>query len=555
MQTIKRYIEKIENTDLSFWRGVFLLFILMFFRTFLENYANSANLYHMSGAIDTFFTYPFWFLIIFLSIFIIANILTGERMEKVAKITIIFSFILTIPPIVDLILNKTHQVAYVFIIGSYSELFKSFLTYFGGGLVGIGIKTEAAIAIFVLGFYIFQKTKKLGRSVAGMFLLYSVIFIMSAMPTFIFAIQNKLTNEYPSVNKATISDFWYNREPTNAVTLNRTFLIDSNEYSQPGFYPPSTLRILNQNSITISIIFIIIDVILFFWCLFLYSSKKFFAVLKNFRYLRIIHYFILVIVGTFIGMAFSGRIPIGSLFDFLSFVSLFLAVLFAWLFAVWENDEEDILIDRISNINRPLAENNSIFSIEEWKNIKYIFVIFSLAFAFLNGLYSFIFILLFIFIYHIYSTPPLKLKRFLGISSLLVAANALLVVLMGFFLTVGTENLNVFPAKYLFGILGIFFLAENVKNIKDIEGDRKEGIQTLPVIFGEKRGKLIIGYCVFLATLLVPLIFYLSLYTILLAIFFGIILFLLINKKEFEEKYVFITYFLYIVAFIALIIF
>jgi 4-hydroxybenzoate polyprenyltransferase len=254
-------------------------------------------------------------------------------------------------------------------------------------------------------------------------------------------------------------------------------------------------------------------------------------------------------------MAFSGRIPIGSLFDFLSFVSLFLAVLFAWLFAVWENDEEDILIDRISNINRPLAENNSIFSIEEWKNIKYIFVIFSLAFAFLNGLYSFIFILLFIFIYHIYSTPPLKLKRFLGISSLLVAANALLVVLMGFFLTVGTENLNVFPAKYLFGILGIFFLAENVKNIKDIEGDRKEGIQTLPVIFGEKRGKLIIGYCVFLATLLVPLIFYLSLYTILLAIFFGIILFLLINKKEFEEKYVFITYFLYIVAFIALIIF
>ena len=62
---------------------------------------------------------------------------------------------------------------------------------------------------------------------------------------------------------------------------------------------------------------------------------------------------------------------------------------------------------------------------------------------------------------------------------------------MGFFMTAGTENLKVFPAKYIFGILGIFFLVENAKNIKDIEGDKKEGIKTLPVVLGEKWGKLV----------------------------------------------------------------
>jgi 4-hydroxybenzoate polyprenyltransferase len=228
---------------------------------------------------------------------------------------------------------------------------------------------------------------------------------------------------------------------------------------------------------------------------------------------------------------------------------LFLAILFAWLFAVWENDEIDVEIDKISNQNRPLVEKEESLSKEEWKNLKYVFLVCSLCFAFLNGLYSFVFILLFIFIYHIYSTPPLHLKRFLGISSLLIAINALLAVWMGFFMVAGTENLRSFPAKYILGILLIFLLVENVKNIKDIEGDRKEGIRTIPVILGEKKGKLVMGFCLLLGTVLVPFIFYLNLYTLCAGIFFGLILFLLTNKKNFNEKLIFLVYFIYVILF------
>lgn len=550
---IGNFIEKVENTELTFWRGAFLLFIIMFLRTFLENYANSFNLYHMSGIIDTFFHYPFWFSIIFLSIFIIARILTKEKIEKIAKFVVLCSFGLLTPPIVDLIVNKTHQTPYIFIIGNYSELFHSFSTFLGGGAVGIGIRTETIIALTGFGFYIFYKTKQIKKAALGMLLLYSTFFIMLAIPAFIFSVQNKITNDYPIVNKANIVDFWYNKEPATARLSDRTFILEHNEYSHPDFYPPTLTRVLNQNSITLSIILLIINVILAFWCLFLYSSKKFFAVLKNFRYMRIIHGSILISLGIYLGLYVLNKNPIGSLFDLLSFASLFLAFMFAWLFVVWENDEIDIQIDRISNQGRPLTEDESIVPPHEWTSLKYLFLAYSLAFAFLCGLYSFIFIMLFIFIYHIYSTPPFRFKRFLGISSLLISINMLLLVWMGFFMASGTENLSFFPVKYTLGILGIFLLVENAKNIKDIEGDRKEGIKTLPVVLGEKWGKLVVGSLLFAGSILVPFIFYLSIPTFLAAVFFGLVLFLFAIRKNYVEKYLFITYFLYVLVFFILI--
>ncbi|KKR70013.1 MAG: Digeranylgeranylglyceryl phosphate synthase [Candidatus Nomurabacteria bacterium GW2011_GWB1_40_7] len=546
---IRNFIEKLENSKLSFWGGVFLLFTMMFFRTFLENFTNSSNLYHLSGIIDTFFHYPFWFLILFLSIFIIARILTKEKIEKIAKVVTFFSFALLIPPIIDLIISKG-QIPYSFIVGNSSQLFKLFFTYLGSNAIGIGIRIEIIITLIGLGFYIFYKTKEIKRAIVGIIVLYSVIFIMGVFPAFVFGVQNAITKQYQTMEKSTVVDFYFHKEPLNAVTANRTFVLDA--VTDKDFYPLPQQKIINQYSLTLSIIFLLINVVLLGWCLFLYSSRKFFAVLKNFRYLRIIHYFLMLSVGIYLGINILGKNPIGSLFDLLSFLSLFLALLFAWLFTVWENDEVDIEIDKISNQSRPLAQIESIVSPEEWQNLKFIFLVLALLFAFLCGLYTFIFILLSLFVAHIYSAPPLRLKRFLGISSLLYAIPNLLVVWMGFFMTAGTENLSAFPTKYSLGILGIIFLVENGKNIKDIEGDKKEGIKTLPVVFGEKMGKLLTGFCLFLGALLVPFIFYFNLYTFLTAIIFGIIFFLLTIKKNYKEKYLVFSEIIYIITFFVL---
>jgi len=547
---ISTLIEKIENTKISFWGGVSLLYGIIFIRTFIENWANSLNLYHMSNIGDTFFHYPFFYIIIFLSCFIIAKIITKEKIEKIAKVVIFLSFVITFPPIIDLLLNWGGQIPYIFITGSYRELLNSFLTYLGGGAIGIGIKTEVAIALIGFGFYLFYKTKNIKNVILGIFFLYSVIFTTLASPTLIFGLQNIFTNKYESVTYDNTVDFYYFREALDSKTSQRTLITNISE--ENNFYSPLTQKVQNQYSTTLAIIFVIISMILLFWCLFLYSSKKFFLVFQNFRYLRIIYYFIFILFGIYLGSIMVGRHPLGSLFDLISIISVFLALLFAWLFSVWENDEVDIDIDKISNQNRPLAVEETL-SKEEWRDLKYIFLAYSLSFAFLSGFYTFIFTALFILVYHFYSAPPLRLKRFLGISSLLIAANALIATWMGFFIASGTENLSAFPARYTFGILAIFLLAENVKNIKDIEGDKKEGIKTLPVILGEKWGKPVVGACLFLASLLTPVIFYLSFYTFLAGIFFGIILFLLTNKKNFNEKYIFLAYFVYILLFVVLI--
>lgn len=548
---IKNFIEKVENIKISFWRGAFLLYGIIFIRTFLENYANSLNLYHMSSIGDTFFHYPLFFLTIFLASFIIARILTKEKIERIAKFIALCSFGLITPPIIDLIVNRGGQIPYIFITGSYSELFQSFITYFGGNALGTGIKIELALALVGFGFYVFFKTKDTRKVLLGIILLYTTFFIMLSSPALVFSLQNKITNQYETVNSKNIVDFYYHKDPLNTVTGNRTFVVDS--VSDKNFYSPLEQKNLNQYSMTLAIIFLLINVFLFFWCLFLYSSEKFFMVVKNFRYLRIIHGYILIALGIYLGIGVLGKNPIGSLFDLASFISLFFAFFFAWLFSVWENDEVDVEIDKISNKKRPLVEKGSQISLDEWKNLKYIFLAFSLGFAFLAGLYSFIFILMFIFMYHIYSSKPFRFKNIPGISSLLIAIIFLLLVWMGFFMTAGTENLRAFPAKYIFGILVIFLLVENAKNIKDIEGDRKEGIKTLPVLLGETWGKIVVGLGLFLGAVLVPFVFYLNIYTFSVSVFFGLILFLLTIRKNYTERYSFLTYFAFIIVFFILV--
>lgn len=216
---------------------------------------------------------------------------------------------------------------------------------------------------------------------------------------------------------------------------------------------------------------------------------------------------------------------------------------------MWENDEEDIEIDRVSNgesKTRPLVRD--VFSLKEWSALKYLFLFISLNFALLCGFYQLVFVLMFVAVYHIYSCPPLRLKRFMGISSLLIAINALVVVLMGFFIASGTEKFSDFPAKYFLGILLIIFLVENIKNIKDTEGDKQAGIKTLPVALGEKNGKLVIGSLAFLAAILVPVLFFMSASSFFTSVAFGMALFLLINRKKFEEKYIFISYFIFAIV-------
>jgi len=109
---------------------------------------------------------------------------------------------------------------------------------------------------------------------------------------------------------------------------------------------------------------------------------------------------------------------------------------------------------------------------------------------------------------------------------------------MGYNLITGSMNIP--------GVIAVFFLvfftaAINFIDIKDYEGDKKAGIKTIPVVFGLRNSKIIIGlfflmsypalYIVFRENCLMPVL-----------IVFGLAQFFLINKKNYNEKQILTVY-------------
>ncbi len=546
---IKTLIHKVENMPMSFWQGVIILYIIVLLRTIIESFVNIAFDGKFAGFFGTLFVQPFWFFCAFLTLFIIFNLLTKEKIEKTSKFGIIISPLMFIPPIVDILLKGPWSVYYVFVQGSSSELLFSYLTFFlnTGIMVSIGMKIAALVLLGLSAAYIFSKTKNWKKALLGVFLVYTIFSFYSAIPSYIFASYNFISKDYAQIGRASETDFYFSRDPMLSNTKNRTIIFDNNFSNNDSVKFKISPEAENNFYMIIAVALWIMSLFLLSAWFALYDKEKFKSIFRNFRYLRIILYFSLVFIGISLGSLYSGKWPVNSLFDITSIASIYLALLFAGLFSIWENDEIDVEIDKISNRERPLPQGK--LSLKEWREIKYFFLILSLGFSFLSGYYTLLLILTFLATYHIYSAPPLRLKGIPVLSSALIGFLTLVSVWLGFFISSGTEKVYSFPLRYSFGIWCFFFLIENFKNIKDIKGDRLAKIKTLPAILGEENGKFITGLLAWLAPFALAISFLFNLYTFLTAFIFGFIFFFLINRKNYREKYVFFAIYLFIVSF------
>jgi 4-hydroxybenzoate polyprenyltransferase len=119
----------------------------------------------------------------------------------------------------------------------------------------------------------------------------------------------------------------------------------------------------------------------------------------------------------------------------------------------------------------------------------------------------------------------------------------------GFYFVSLNQKLDAFPKKIFWLLFFIYLLVSNVKDIKDIEGDRADKIKTIPVVFGEKNGKKIIGFLVGFSTLFVPLTLQ-DKFLSFLGLFFAILFYYLINRKKYQESIIFLFYFFYAILII-----
>ena len=156
-----------------------------------------------------------------------------------------------------------------------------------------------------------------------------------------------------------------------------------------------------------------------------------------------------------------------------------------WAASCMTNDIYDVAIDRISNPQRPLPRH--VVSTRVYHIIALSANFAALALAYTLGKTPLLLCLVSIIIHYAYNMPPLRLKRVPFVATLLGSTSIQIVIFMGFWAAVQHYHLTTtYPytlGHILFAIVTVSLIIP-LKDIKDIDGDRANGISTFPVLFG-----------------------------------------------------------------------
>jgi 4-hydroxybenzoate polyprenyltransferase len=159
---------------------------------------------------------------------------------------------------------------------------------------------------------------------------------------------------------------------------------------------------------------------------------------------------------------------------------------FAFIFAQIVNDWYDRETDRING--QPNFFNRGVLSPGIIGLYGTICGIWALASGLSMGWPPFLFIASSIAGSIVYSAKPVRLKRAPLLSSVLVSLICGLLILYGFCFLPSFHLKRLFPQKLVWIILAALPLGLQVKDLKDIAGDRATGIWTIPVLFGMRWG-------------------------------------------------------------------
>jgi 4-hydroxybenzoate polyprenyltransferase len=147
-----------------------------------------------------------------------------------------------------------------------------------------------------------------------------------------------------------------------------------------------------------------------------------------------------------------------------------------------------------------------------------------------------------LFVYQVlawfYSAEPFRLKRFPLLASFFSALTLLTVFFSGYIFFSPEQNIEHLSWRIIFLLLITYTLSLPIKDFKDIAGDKKDGVRTIPVIFGEERGRLIVASGIFISFILS--IFFINESRLFWwAVIFGSASFLVMTNKKIHPRKVF----------------
>jgi 4-hydroxybenzoate polyprenyltransferase len=479
LQKIRKIIESIENYPLTLPQFFLAFSALITLRILGENLlsnleSHSAELI-LGSILATFlfFLFSLVIMILFLSSYL------RESFQKMANLLLWGFFVIILPPILDKYFCGARRCWSFYAFDSLAGLGKRFLTFFGDSpTIGItyGVRVEVALAVLFLIGYIFLKTRKALKAFLGGFFSYLILFILGSFPsflTFFFLASQKNIFQIEGLDVAGI------------------FLSPIHYFSFSG------REILNALNAKMNLIYAFLLVplgLFFFWKFF---REKFWAVAKNIRWIQIFIHAGLVLFGAGLGSFYFPQNLTVDIFSFLALANLVLAAVLAWTASVFLNDVADIDIDKMTNKKRPLAAGK--ISAQEYRHYFLVSFFLSLLLALTVGVKFFLLILVYQMIGWVYSAWPFRLKRFPIVASFLSAVALALLFLSGFMLLADGQNISQLPAKVLWLLIIAFVISLPLKDLKDIEGDRKNGVWTIPVLLGENWARFFIGLGIFIS--------------------------------------------------------
>ncbi|MDP1884061.1 MAG: UbiA family prenyltransferase [Candidatus Moranbacteria bacterium] len=387
-------------------------------------------------------------------------------------------FLILFPPLIDMAKTGGDIFWSFYLLNDPPGLWRQFITVFGdlpSGIVYFGSKIVFLVAVVFSFLLVWLKTRRFSKAFFSALAVYAALFFMGSFPSWAtFAYQFFHGRDVMAVSGIQVAQFFGSPRPI--------FGLEANTLKYAFAY---------HLDMVFYLFFLGLLAFLFFWA----SRTKFLAVIGNARLPQLIYHSGLFVVGLGLGFLAYPQNMHFNFFAFLAVPVLLASVWLAWLASVVVNDLYDSRVDAVSNPERPLQKK--IFTPDEYKEAGIIFFALSLLGGLVIGVKFAIILLIYQIIACFYSAEPYRLKRFLGVATFFSAIASLLVVFLGFVLFSGADNLRVFPWRVGFLLLIALTISLPIKDLKDIAGDKKDDVWTVPVLWGENIGRIIIAAGVF----------------------------------------------------------
>lgn len=507
----------IENTPLTLGLWAMALMAIIGVRVAIELFFENITFRYADHFFYQFAHHYLTFTCIYLAALPVVVWFARVNVRKAALILLFGFMIIWTPPIVDEIISRGAGFWSFYSFDSLRGLGERYLTFFGDKPdVGItyGVRFEIGTVLILMALYTWVRTRNFWRTVLGTLTLYTVLFIIGVLPSLITFALLAPEKGLLAVTELDVARVMLSPEPL--------FILN----------PPAVSAVL---AVKMGLAYTLLLPLLIFGLLMLFFRPILRALWANLRLPQTLYHLGLFLIGAGLVFLYEGKSAfVLNWLHWAGLISMLMAVVLAWVTSVIINDLHDTRIDAVTNPHRPLITGT--IDRATYGTIGLLTFAFSIfCSAYVSTQLAFL-LILYQGIAWIYSAPPLRLKRFPGIATLLASSASLLIFFGGFIVFSLNKNIESLPWPVALLLFLAYLALLPIKDFKDIAGDKQDGVQTLPIIWGEIRAKRLIGAAAFSCFILSVFVFDVR-HFFPLAFFFGSLSYWILQISSADHRY------------------